>query len=37
MAKEIDSKYEQWQDETLKPVIGKYPERKPEFENHLRH
>ena len=32
MTKEIDSKYEQWQDETLKPVIGKYPERKAEFE-----
>jgi len=32
MAKEIDSKYEQWQDETLKPVIGKYPERKAQFE-----
>jgi methylmalonyl-CoA mutase N-terminal domain/subunit len=32
MTKEIDSKYEQWQDETLKPVIGKYPERKAQFE-----
>ena len=32
MTKEIESKFEQWQDETLKPVIGKYPERKAEFE-----
>jgi methylmalonyl-CoA mutase N-terminal domain/subunit len=31
MTKEIDSKYEQWQEETLKPVIGKYPERKETF------
>ena len=32
MTKEIESKFKQWQDETLNPLIGKYPERKPEFE-----
>ena len=32
MTKEIESKFKQWQDETLNPLIGKYPERKAEFE-----
>ena len=32
MAKEIESKFKQWQDETLNPLIGKYPERKAEFK-----
>ncbi|MDK2980816.1 MAG: methylmalonyl-CoA mutase, N-terminal domain [Chloroflexota bacterium] len=32
MSREIENKYQQWQEDTLKPVIGKYPERKAEFE-----
>lgn len=32
MDKEIKSKYEQWEAETLKALIGKYPERKADFE-----
>jgi len=32
MDKEIESKYGQWEAETLKALIGKYPERKADFE-----
>jgi methylmalonyl-CoA mutase N-terminal domain/subunit len=32
MEKEIKDQHDQWQRETLDPVLNKYPERKPKFE-----
>jgi len=31
MSNEIESAYNQWEEKTLKPLTGKFPERKPQF------